>query len=147
MPWHLPEDFAHFKKLTSGHPIIMGERTWLSLPQGALPNRTNIVLSHDLDTDITPGAHVVTSVAEALQLARESTGGESVWVIGGSSVYEQMIPLADSLVVTEIDLVVSADTYAPEIPSSFQLDPSDETWLTSKNGTAYRFRNYTHKPV
>ena len=75
MPWHLPEDLARFRNLTSGHPVIMGRRTWLSIPKRPLPNRTNIVLSATADPGEFPGAEVAPDLAAALALAESAPGG------------------------------------------------------------------------
>ena len=125
MPWHLPEDLAHFKRLTSGHPVVMGRRTWDSLPPRfrPLPGRTNVVVTRQ--TGWGPGdpapdggrpagagstpVHVVGSVEEALGLARaaaRATGSGEVWVMGGAQLYAATIGAADRCVVTEIDAVV-----------------------------------------
>jgi len=141
IPWHLPEDFQHFKSLTSGHPVIMGERTWVSLPKKPLPNRTNIVLTEN--ALIESGALAATSLDQAVTLAKQAPGGELAWVIGGESVYQQTLPIADRLEVTEIDLVVSGDTYAPEIsPALFQPELNGQPWQLAKNGLRYRFTSY-----
>lgn len=142
IPWHLPEDFAHFKQLTAGHPVIMGERTWVSLPKKPLPNRTNIVLTANPDTAFCMGPqHAAGSLSEAFELASKAPGGDVVWVIGGESVYRQAIAYADRLEVTEIDLAVAGDTFAPVIPLA-EFSVMEEPWKTGANGLRYRFRSY-----
>ena len=94
----LPNDLKRFKQLTTGHTIIMGRRTFESLPKGALPNRRNVVVSHTL-TEL-PGCDVYPSLDAALS---NCSANEDVYVIGGASVYEQALPLADRLCLTEID--------------------------------------------
>jgi len=162
IPWHLPEDFAHFKQLTSGHPVVMGERTWVSLPRKPLPNRTNIVLT-DRDNarmamlagtqpSEAPAANhgplFARSFPQAFELAAAAPGGELTWVIGGESVYRQAIDFADRLVVTEIDLEVVGDTFAPAIsPDRFRLSDTLSTdWQVGKNGLRYRFLDYVRVP-
>jgi dihydrofolate reductase len=129
IPWRVPEDFAHFRRLTDGHPIIMGVNTWNSLPKKPLPNRTNIVLDKDR----------VATLADAIAVAEGAPGGELIWIIGGGSVYRQTINLASRLEVTEIDLEIDGDTFAPEIDQNYWLQDAITDWLQSKTGTRYRF--------
>jgi len=152
IPWHVPEDFARFKQINSQHPVVMGERTWLSLPKKPLPNRTNIILSDTLKLDTTPPSNsdaevnlpkVAASLTEALDIAAAAPGGELIWIIGGESVYRQTIGLAKRIAVTEIDLVVDGDTYAPEISNQvFQKVGGAAGWQSSQNGLHYRFVDY-----
>ena len=145
MPWHVPEDLAHFKITTVGHPIIMGRRTWESLPSKPLPGRTNIVLSGGFSRtqQSLTGAIVVSNLTDALDAARTGEGSEEIWVIGGSRVFTDSLPLADRLVITEIDVEVPGDTFAPSFGSEAfnEVDPSS-TWLTSRTGVRYRFRDF-----
>ena len=140
IPWSLPEDFKHFRHLTSGHPIIMGRKTWDSLPRKPLPDRTNIVLTQSY----VPETPCASSVQEALDLAAAAAGSELVWVIGGASIYTQTMPLADRLEVTEIDLIVPGDTYAPSIPPAFAPENAG-AWQIAVNGVRYRFISYRRK--
>ena len=113
MPWHLPEDLAHFKRVTLNHPVIMGRKTWDSIPPRfrPLPGRTNIVVTRQPDWNEN-GAQRTSSLREALQLCENSA---QVWVIGGAQIYAQALPLADELVVTEIDAAFDGDAHAPAI--------------------------------
>ncbi len=105
----LPNDLKRFKALTTGHTIIMGRNTFLSLPKGALPNRRNIVLSRSAKAF--ENCDVYPSLEEALQ---RCAPGEEVYIIGGASVYRQALPLADRLCLTEIDdTPAEADTFFP----------------------------------
>ena len=166
MPWHLPEDLAHFRRVTSGHPVVMGRRTWDSLPPRfrPLPGRVNVVVTRQpgwspgepsLRVGASGGAvpdggrpagqagapvRVAGSVAEALAAAGEAardTGSGEVWVMGGAQLYAATVALADRCVVTEIDAVVEGDTFAPEIPAGWAAHAGD--WATSSTGTRYRF--------
>ncbi|MFV0681562.1 dihydrofolate reductase [Ottowia sp.] len=113
MPWHLPEDLAHFKRTTLSHPVIMGRRTWDSIPPRfrPLPGRSNIVVTRQDDWHQN-GAQRASSLRDALQICDQS---EVAWVIGGAQIYAQALPLADMLVVTEIDANFTGDAYAPAI--------------------------------
>ena len=122
MPWHLPEDLAHFKRVTLNHPVVMGRRTWDSIPPRfrPLPGRTNIVITRQEDWNET-GAQRSSSLRDALQKAENSCGTSSqVWVIGGAQIYAQAMPLADELVVTEIDADFDGDAHAPAIGPEWQ---------------------------
>lgn len=115
MPWELPEDLAHFKETTVGHPVIMGRRTYESIAGrlgGPLPDRTSIVLSRG-DPDLPPEVVLVDSVEAALDAAR-ATGDDVAFVVGGGTVYEQFLPLADRLVLTEVDATPEGDTTFPD---------------------------------
>jgi dihydrofolate reductase len=112
MPWHLPEDLAHFKRTTLGCPVIMGRKTWDSLPPRfrPLPGRANVVLSRDAGW-AAEGAQRAASLDEALALC---AGQPDVWVIGGAQVYAQALPRAATAVVTEIDRAFEGDAFAPD---------------------------------
>jgi dihydrofolate reductase len=142
MPWHLPEDLKHFRSVTSGAVVVMGRRTWLSLPPRfrPLPGRRNVVLSRQPGFEA-PGAEVQRSLEDALALGAD---GCRVWVIGGGQVYTAALPLADRLAVTEIDTHVDGDTMAPRIDGTWQLATCDpaQGWHESVTGLRYRFVDY-----
>ena len=146
MPWHLPEDLAHFKRVTLGAPVIMGRRTWESLPERfrPLPGRENVVVSRDPEYDA-PGATVVASLEAAVD--RAGLEGPRAWVMGGGQLYRGGMPLAHELVVTRIDLEVpDADTFAPEIGPEWEcVDPGES--LVSSTGLSYRFERWERRPV
>lgn len=109
--WHIPEDLKHFRELTTGHTVIMGENTYYSIGR-PLPNRTNIVVT--LNKELTlPGCLVVYSIDEALAVAREKESQE-IFVIGGASIYRQFLPIIDRLYLTLVAGTHEADTYFPE---------------------------------
>lgn len=113
LPWHLPEDLAHFKATTLGQPVIMGRKTWDSLPPKfrPLPGRPNIVVTRQA-TWRAEGAQVAHSVAQALALCPQDS---HPWVIGGAELYALALPLATRVVVTEIDADFEGDAYAPSL--------------------------------
>ena len=110
--FYLPDDLKRFKALTTGHTVVMGRKTFDSLPKGALPNRRNIVLSRSTKL-VLPGAEIYASLEEALKHCADD---EQVFIMGGASVYKQAMPLADRLYMTEIDAeAAEADVYFPAI--------------------------------
>jgi dihydrofolate reductase len=115
MPWHYPADLRHFKETTTGHPVVMGRTTYESIVAdlgGPLPDRTNVVLS-TRDLDLPEGAVLADSLDRALERAREAPGGDTVYVVGGETVYEQFLDRADALVLTEVPESPEGDTHFP----------------------------------
>jgi dihydrofolate reductase len=116
MPWHYPADLRRFKEATTGHPVVLGRRTYESIVDGLggpLPGRTNVVLS-TRDLDLPEGAVLAGSVEAALDAAADAPGGGTVFVAGGATVYEQFLPVADRLELTEIPESPDGDTRFPE---------------------------------
>lgn len=128
----LPNDLKRFKALTTGHTIIMGRRTFESLPKGALPNRRNIVLTRSADTTSFVGADCFTSLCQALaDCEQRAQGGDvasqEVFIIGGASVYREALPVANRLCLTRIhDVPAQADTFFPEFDPSEWVEMSRE---------------------
>ena len=126
MPWHLPEDLAHFKRVTQGCPVIMGRATWYSLPSAfrPLPGRLNIVLSRDAGTAQRIGAEGATclhSLEQALAYcAHQHPTPAEVWIMGGAQIYAQAVPLAQRAVVTHIHQAFEGDAYAPTLDAEWQ---------------------------
>ncbi|MFG2512377.1 dihydrofolate reductase [Streptomyces sp. NPDC048584] len=141
IPWRLPEDMAHFKAATLGHPVVMGRRTWDSLPARfrPLPGRRNIVLTRDPGWSA-EGAERAGSVARAIGLAAEASA-TTVWVIGGGEIYRAALPYATTLSVTEVDVTVDGDTYAPALDAGWQV-VEDGGLRVSASGPGYRIRRY-----
>lgn len=134
MPWHVPEDLAHFKAVTMGAPVVMGRRTWESFPARfrPLPGRRNIVVTRSADWG-DEGAERAASLDDALELA----GDGRVWVIGGGALFAEAIDRADLLEVTELDLDTAGDTFAPE-RDGWHAEEVGE-WMPSASGIRYRF--------
>jgi len=162
MPWHLPEDLAHFKQLTLGSPVIMGRKTWDSLPKRfrPLPGRRNIVVTRQ-QAWADEGAEVAHGVDDALRLAASSgepreraatdipTNGSDravdiVWVIGGAEIFASVLDRADRLEITEIRETFEGDTIAPQHGEDWVLTATDpvEGWHTSSTDLHYRFLSY-----
>lgn len=112
LPWKLPEDLKHFKEITMGHPIIMGRNTWESLGR-PLPGRRNLVVTRNPSYN-PEGAEVFTSLDDAIDAC---SGCPKVFIIGGAQIYEQAMLMADTLIVTEVDIEVDGDAFFPEIES------------------------------
>ena len=137
----LPNDLKRFKALTTGHTIIMGRNTFLSLPKGALPNRRNIVLSRTV-TDF-PGCDVYPSLEEALA---HCTKDENVYIIGGASVYTQALSLADRLCLTEVDdTPKEADTFFPEYKADWREVAREDHDIDERHAQRYAFVDYVRK--
>jgi dihydrofolate reductase len=136
LPWRLPEDLKHFKRLTMGHPIIMGRRTWESL-KGPLPGRDNIVVTRTAGYDA-PGAAVASSLEAALALC---LGEPVVFVIGGSQLFAESLPIAAGLVMTEIYRDFEGDTRFPQYDRSRWKETQREPHVTA-DGMKFDFVLY-----
>ncbi|MBS4729945.1 dihydrofolate reductase [Mycobacterium sp. SM1] len=137
IPWRLPEDQAHFKALTMGHTVVMGRRTWESLPTSVrpLPGRRNVVLSRHPGY-VAHGADVVGSLCEALSEGQ-------IWVIGGAQLYARALPLATRCEVTEVDIDLppeDGDALAPVLDDTWVGSVGE--WQISSSGLRYRFASY-----
>ncbi len=133
----LPNDLKRFKNLTTGHTIIMGRKTFESLPKGALPNRRNIVLSRNRNAF--EGCDCYSSIQEAIEHCSES---EEIFIIGGASVYEQAIKIADKLCLTEVhDTPEKADTFFPQYDDWKEVS-REEHGKDEKHAYAYAFVDY-----
>lgn len=139
LPWHLPEDLAHFKRLTSGHPIIMGRKTFDSIGR-PLPNRRNIVISRNAAWRH-EGVERVGSLEEARALVADA--GEA-FIIGGAQVYQQALPMVDKLVITRIGRTYECDAFFPALPEDAWMEARREEHV-SEAGLPYAFIRYTRK--
>lgn len=136
MPWHIPEDLAHFKRETTGHSIIMGRKTYLSIGR-ALPNRKNIVLSRDPSFSA-EGVVVYHSLAEAIAAEPDA------FIIGGAAIFEQALPQVDELYITHIEANIDGDRKFPEL--DWQLWEEEEcTEADTKSGYKLRYCRYIRK--
>lgn len=140
LPWNLPADMKHFKNLTTGHTVVMGKRTFESLPNGPLPNRTNIVLTTMLSEGVVEGYFEADSLEDALELC---SNAEQLFVIGGAAVYQQCMDSVDSMYLTWVHGDFKADTYFPEIDFSKWKEVSREDHpADEKNEYPYSFSVY-----
>lgn len=142
LPWHLPEDLAHFKRTTLGQPVIMGRKTWESLPPKfrPLPGRLNIVITRQPDWHA-EGAVRAHSIEDAMRQCPEAS---DAWVIGGAEIYAQAAPLASSAVVTEIEQDFEGDAFAPELGQNWVVVQREAH--TAASGLTFSFVTYQHTP-
>jgi dihydrofolate reductase len=136
--WHIPEDMKRFKALTVGHPVIMGRKTWESLPEKfrPLPQRANIVVTRDLAYEAR-GASIASSLEEAIAKAKKAEGSEEIFIIGGGQLYAEALPLADLLYLTLVEDAKEGDVFFPEYEKEFTKVISDESH--ESEGLKYRW--------
>ncbi|MBP5211107.1 MAG: dihydrofolate reductase [Bacteroidales bacterium] len=139
MPWHLSGDLKFFKAKTTGHTVVMGRKTWVSIGAKPLPNRRNIVITRSADFEA-PGAEIRSSLEDALK----ENSGQEIFVIGGGQIYAQAIDLADRLYITHIHTQVDdADTFFPLIDSHiWKITEQSEVFTDEKSGLSYQFTTY-----
>jgi len=140
--WHLPDDFKHFKQITTGHYIVMGRKTFESFPK-PLPNRTHIIITRQNDYPVPEGCHVVNSLQKAIGICPKD---EEIFIIGGGEIYNQSLKIADRIELTRVHASFEADTFFPEIDEneweliSEKLHPKDEKHAYSFTFQTYRKR-------
>jgi len=140
--WNISEDLKRFKRLTLGNTVIMGKKTWESLPRKPLPGRKNIVLT-DNRSEIIDGAVTVYSIPDALSRCEKD---EEVFIIGGGSIYRQFMPIADKLYITHVHRNSPADTYFPEIdPDIWRITEKEEFGESDSNIISYSYVIYERK--
>ncbi|MEX0983319.1 MAG: dihydrofolate reductase [Bacteroidales bacterium] len=140
--WHLSDDLKRFKRLTTGHTVIMGRNTYLSLPNGALPNRRNIVITDQPEENF-EGCEMAHSIEEALELAGDS---EECFVMGGGMVYRQLLPVAGRIYLTNVHQSFDADTFFPEIDfSEWEELESEFVGAGGKNEFPHTFVIYNRR--
>lgn len=140
LPWHLPADLKHFRQLTTGHAVVMGKRTFESLPKGPLPNRKNIVLTSVMSEGVNEGYYEADSLEDALYLCENE---DNVFIMGGATVYKQCIDKVDSMYITWVHNDFSADTYFPKINFEEWKEISREDYeADEKNPYPFSFSVY-----
>ena len=143
LPWHLPADLKHFKQLTTGHAVVMGKRTFESLPKGPLPNRKNIVLTSVMSEGVNKGYYEADSLEDAVYLCEHE---EQVFIMGGATVYKQCIDKVDYMYITWIHKDFSADTFFPEIDfDKWEEVKSEKHEPDEQNQFSYTFSEYKRK--
>ncbi|NWN87935.1 MAG: dihydrofolate reductase [Micrococcaceae bacterium] len=152
MPWDVPEDLKHFKDVTMGEVLVMGRKTWSSFPKSVrpLPGRTSIIVSKTFSDDPSDpkldhdDVHVVEDLHQGLELAVQLKTSQTIWVVGGGTLYDQAIDGATVVERSLFNLTVDGDTYAPELDGSWTLAAQDPTngWHTSKSSVEYRFERW-----
>lgn len=143
LPWRLADDLAFFKTATNGHPIIMGRKTWESLPRRPLPGRDNVVLTRDWAYQA-KGAHVFTALAPAIEAGKAlalAADKREVFVIGGETIYTRIIEYADMLYVTEVDTEIEGDAFFPSFDeAAFEEISARDVKADEKNDHDFRIR-------
>jgi dihydrofolate reductase len=139
LPWHLPEDLAHFKRVTLGQPIIMGRKTFDSIGR-PLPGRRNIVVTRNSDW-----GHAGVEAATSLEAAIELVGDEPASIIGGAQIFKESMTMADRMIVTEIGHSFACDTFFPPIDPAVWTETARETHHSDANGYDYAFVTYVRK--
>lgn len=139
--FHLPNDLKRFKEITTGHSLIMGRNTLLSLPRWPLPNRRHIVITDNPDDNF-PGCEVVFSIDEAIEKVKDE---KEAFVIGGGMVYRQFYPIAGKLYLTVVNKPFDADTFFPEIDFSEWEELSREDYFDETNQFSYSYLNLERK--
>lgn len=143
--WRIPADLKNFKRLTLGHPVIMGRKTWESLPKRPLPGRLNVVLSRSLQG--VDGGVVASSFDEAMEACSRIAGEDVMpFVIGGADVYASMLPQATRLYITAVDAEApeDVDAWFPEFRDSWRIEEAED-WADAGDGVRYRFETWGRK--
>lgn len=147
LPWHISEDLKHFKKLTDGGIVIMGRKTFESMGSKPLPNRTNFVITTNLDYESEHGNVIIfhnldDALTQAASLAH-GKGLDTIWVIGGEKIFEQAMLFTDRLEVTHVDTVIdNANAFYPQIDDDFVKIQESDTFTDDKSGLGYQFVTY-----
>lgn len=139
--FHLPNDLKRFKEITTGHPVIMGRNTLLSLPKGALPNRRNVVITDNPEEKF-ERCEMVFSIEEAVNAVKDEN---EAFIIGGGMIYRQFYPIANKLYLTLVHKDFDADVYFPEIDFSQWEETFREDYFDEKNGFNYSYLNLKRK--
>ena len=140
--WHIPRDLKRFKQITTGHTIIMGKRTWYSLPKRPLPDRRSLVIS-DIPGELIDGCMMAYSIEDAVS---KCDPAEENFIIGGASIYKQFLPLADHLYITSVHKSFEGDVFFPEIKQSeWDLISKEDYPLDEGLGFSYSFLDYQRR--
>lgn len=141
IPWRIRGEQAHFKRVTLGHPIVMGRKTWESLPRRPLPGRRNMVLTRD-ESFRADGAEALSDLETALAAC---AGAAEVFVIGGAQIYAQALPRADRVIATEVDLEVDGDVFFPTLEAAHWREVERVAGPTDAGQIAHAFVTYARR--
>lgn len=146
IPWmgKIPSDMKHFKETTTGHAVIMGKNTYLSMGR-ALPNRANIVLSRSMDQEKYKDIQIAPTLDRALELASTASNKNEVFIIGGAQVYSEALARADKLIVTFVDGIFATDTYFPEIDTNEWVIENEQVNMNERDLYSLRFVTFIRK--
>lgn len=139
--WNIPEDLKRFKRLTTGKTVVMGKKTWESLPKKPLPGRKNVVIT-DVPGEKIENAITVYSIQDAIE---KSDREEEIFIIGGGSIYRQFMPVADRLYITHVHMKSPADVFFPEIDKNIWIENEKEKFPASDATPAYTYVVYEKK--
>jgi len=140
--WHITDDLKRFKKITSGHTVVMGKNTYLSLPFRPLPNRKNIIIT-DVPGETFDGCDTVYSIPEAIEKMDENSEN---FIMGGASIYKQFFGMAQKLYITKVHIIMDADTFFPKIDTDeWELQEENEKQTDANNGLQYTFLTFIKK--
>jgi dihydrofolate reductase len=143
LPWRLPSDLAWFKSKTTGHPIVMGRRTWESVGSRPLPGRTSVVVTSLRDYEVPPGVYTAASLEDALARAAKAPGAEEVFVVGGGMLYAEAVPRCDRIYLTTVHVEVPGDTWFPSLDEgAWKLIFEERRPADVRNAHAHTFRVY-----
>ena len=142
MPWHIPEDFAFFKQYTLGKPVVMGRKTWESLPKKPLPGRRNLVVSRQSDWQAAGAEHAASLQAALALLADEA----EIIIMGGAEIYAQAMPMATDLRITEVALTVAGDAFFPPIAPQQWQEVARSRQRSARNDIGFDFVHYRRLP-
>lgn len=144
LPWHLPSDMKHFQKSTAGHHVVMGRKTYQSLGK-PLPGRTHIIVSRNPDFEVSKGHYVTHSVEEAIELGK-TLAVNKLFILGGAEVYRLSLPIADEMIITEINTEPEADTFFPDFNrADWQVVGKEYVPKDEKNKFDHTFVTYHRK--
>lgn len=140
--WHIPADLKRFMKITSGHTVIMGRRTFESINSKPLKNRRNIIITSQQDMN-SEGVEIVHSIDGAI---RSISGNEEVFILGGATIYKQFLPYANRMYLTHVHRSFDADTFFPEFDEKeWEIESKEDVFDDEKAGIDYSFINYSRK--
>jgi len=145
IPWHLPDDLTFFRRKTEGHPVIMGRKTFDSLPNGPLPNRENIIVTRSRTYDH-PNCKEASSLEEAIMFAKRNSDKESVFIIGGGEIYKEAMDVANVVYLTRVHTEIEGDVFFPELDTNeWEEVAREEHAADEKHNYAFTFLTFKRR--